>query len=180
MSVNELEWNYADGEDPSAKRCKLYWCDTVVELFAITGEHGDLGYADDVNRMFSFSTVWTWDVLLVGSDRDNVSSSAGVASATHNHKLDDLTAPDDNTDLNASTAKHGLLRKLDNDSSHYLDGQGNWTTPAGGGGGSSDLSMVASSNRSIAADKAGLAVRKYTINSGVILTIASGSIFRVL
>lgn len=54
-------------------------------------------------------------------------------------KLDDLAAPDDNTDLNASTTKHGLLRKLDNDATHYLDGQGGWTVPAGSGGGGSKM-----------------------------------------
>jgi hypothetical protein len=59
-------------------------------------------------------------------------------------KLDDLAAPDDNTDLNASTAKHGLLRKLDNNAAHFLDGQGNWSTP-GGGGGSGDVVGPASS-----------------------------------
>lgn len=47
-------------------------------------------------------------------------------------KLDDLAAPDDNTDLNASTSKHGLLLKLDNVATHFLDGQGAWTTPSGG------------------------------------------------
>ena len=41
-------------------------------------------------------------------------------------KLDDWLTPDDNTDLNASTTAHGLLPKLDNNSDHYLDGQGNW------------------------------------------------------
>lgn len=50
-------------------------------------------------------------------------------------KLDDLGAPDDNTDLDASTSAHGLLRKLDNNSAHFLDGTGGWTTPSGGGGG---------------------------------------------
>ncbi len=52
-------------------------------------------------------------------------------------KLDELSAPDDNTDLNASTSAHGLLRKLDNNSAHFLDGTGAWSTPAGGGGGGS-------------------------------------------
>ena len=65
-------------------------------------------------------------------------------NATHGHadapgggtiKLDDWAAPDDNTDLDASTSEHGLLRKLDNDDTHYLDGKGAWTVPAGGGGG---------------------------------------------
>lgn len=49
-------------------------------------------------------------------------------------KLDDLSAPDDNTDLNASTSAHGLLKKLDNDPAHFLNGQGSWATPAGGSG----------------------------------------------
>ena len=50
-------------------------------------------------------------------------------------KLDDLATPDDNTDLNASTTRHGLLRKLSNVATEYLDGSGAWSTPAGGGGG---------------------------------------------
>ena len=48
-------------------------------------------------------------------------------------KIDDLTAGDDNTDLNASTSKHGLLPKLDNNAAHFLNGQGSWATPTGGG-----------------------------------------------
>lgn len=36
---------------------------------------------------------------------------------------------------NASTTKHGYLPKLSGDDTQYLDGDGNWTTPAGGGGG---------------------------------------------
>lgn len=50
-------------------------------------------------------------------------------------KLDDLAAPDDNTDLNASTTNHGLLPKLSGNSATYLDGSGAFSTPGGGGGG---------------------------------------------
>lgn len=50
-------------------------------------------------------------------------------------KLDDLAAPDDNTDLNASTSRHGLLPKLSGNSSEFLNGSGAWSTPAGSGGG---------------------------------------------
>lgn len=46
-------------------------------------------------------------------------------------KLDDLGAPDDNTDLNASTSAHGLLPKLDNNSAHFLDGTGSWSATGG-------------------------------------------------
>jgi hypothetical protein len=41
-------------------------------------------------------------------------------------KLDDLATPDDNSDLNATTLNHGLLRKLDNNQTHWLRGDGNW------------------------------------------------------
>jgi len=48
-------------------------------------------------------------------------------------KLDELAAPSDNANLNASTAVHGLLKKLNNSSSQFMNGQGNWATPAGAG-----------------------------------------------
>jgi len=47
--------------------------------------------------------------------------------------LDTLAAPTDVTTLNASTSAHGLLRKLSNVASQYLDGSGAWSTPAGAG-----------------------------------------------
>ncbi len=53
--------------------------------------------------------------------------------------LDTLDVPTDITTLNASTSAHGLLRKLDGNSAHFLDGTGAWSTPAGGGGGSATV-----------------------------------------
>jgi hypothetical protein len=44
-------------------------------------------------------------------------------------KLDDLGVPDDNTDLDATTSRHGLMEKLDNDVTHFLSGIGTWVTP---------------------------------------------------
>lgn len=41
-------------------------------------------------------------------------------------KLDDLATPDDNADLNASTSRHGLLKKLSNSASQFMNGVGNW------------------------------------------------------
>lgn len=40
----------------------------------------------------------------------------------------------DITTNNASTTKHGFLKKLDNTATHYMDGTGAWSTPAGSGG----------------------------------------------
>jgi hypothetical protein len=47
-------------------------------------------------------------------------------------KLDDFATPDDNTDLNASTTRHGLLKKLDNVATNFMNGQGNWAAAGGG------------------------------------------------
>lgn len=46
-------------------------------------------------------------------------------------KLDDLAAPDDNTDLDSSTLAHGLLPKLSGLTGQYLDGSGVFSTPPG-------------------------------------------------
>lgn len=50
-------------------------------------------------------------------------------------KLDNLALPDDTIDLNATTARHGLLPKLSGSPSQFLNGSGEWAIPAGGGGG---------------------------------------------
>lgn len=47
-------------------------------------------------------------------------------------KLDDLAAPDDNTDLDVSNSAHGLTPKLPNDSTKFLDGTGTYTVPTSG------------------------------------------------
>lgn len=47
-------------------------------------------------------------------------------------KLDDFATPDDNTDLNASTSRHGLLKKLNNVVTNFMNGQGSWSAPVSG------------------------------------------------
>ena len=41
-------------------------------------------------------------------------------------KIDDFAAGDDNTDLDSSTSRHGLLRKLDGTTTNFLRGDGAW------------------------------------------------------
>jgi parallel beta-helix repeat protein len=48
-------------------------------------------------------------------------------------KLDELATPDDNTVLDASTAKHGLCPKLSGVATEFLNGAGAFSSPAGGG-----------------------------------------------
>ncbi len=59
-------------------------------------------------------------------------AEAKAAGATN--KLDDFAAPDNNTDLNATTSAHGLLPLLTGVTTVYLNGNGAWTTPGSGGG----------------------------------------------
>lgn len=44
----------------------------------------------------------------------------------------DVTFTDITTN-NASTSKHGYLKKLDNNAAHFMDGTGAWSTPSGSG-----------------------------------------------
>ncbi len=48
--------------------------------------------------------------------------------------VDGSLALTDVTTNNASTSKHGFLKKLNNDATYYQDGTGNWSVPPGGGG----------------------------------------------
>lgn len=49
-------------------------------------------------------------------------------------KLDDFAAPDDNTDLDASTSKHGLMKKFPGGTTAFLRADGSFAVPAGSTG----------------------------------------------
>jgi len=72
---------------------------------------------------------------------DAVTTAVAAHASSHQNgggdaiKIDDLSAPDDNTDLNASTSAHGLLPKLGGGTTNYLRADGNWAEPPGAGGG---------------------------------------------
>ena len=57
------------------------------------------------------------------------SQKVQVANIGKGIKLDDLAAPDDNTDLNATTGVHGLLPKLGGGTTQVLRADGSWGTP---------------------------------------------------
>lgn len=50
-----------------------------------------------------------------------------------------MLSTSDITTLNASTSKHGFLKKLSNTVTEFMDGTGNWSTPAGTGSGTGDV-----------------------------------------
>lgn len=142
------------GSDP-IKLDDLAAPDDNTDLNASTTAHGLLVKATaPAAGLINFAgigngeTAYTNKALFDATTPAALASAAATGSATvaarrdHVHavpKLDDCAAPDDNTDLNASTSAHGLLKKLSNVSTEFMNGQGNWATPAGGGGGSLTL-----------------------------------------
>src|SRR5215213_4983794 len=75
------------------------------------------------------------DTRLSDSRTPTAHAASHKSGGTDVIKLDEFGATTDIVTLNASTSAHGLLRKLDNDATHYLDGQGGWTVPPGSGSG---------------------------------------------
>lgn len=64
------------------------------------------------------------------SEVTNLTTDLAAKAAT-TQKLDDFGAPDDNTDLNASSTAHGLLPKLPNVTNKFLRGDGTYATADG-------------------------------------------------
>ncbi|RLC88632.1 MAG: hypothetical protein DRJ03_01800 [Chloroflexi bacterium] len=73
-----------------------------------------------------------------GTSWDTVTAATAMHASTHENggsdevKLDDLGTPDDNTDLNSSTARHGLLPKLGGGTDNFLRADGSWAEPVFG------------------------------------------------
>lgn len=81
----------------------------------------------------------------IDSGADVTGSNAPQAHATSHTsgngdaiKLDDLGTPDDNTDLDASTGRHGLLPRLGGGTTNFLRADGTWAAPGGGGTSATD------------------------------------------
>lgn len=80
--------------------------------------------AADNDKRFN-GTAW---IISVPSSHASSHQSGGSDAI----KLDDLAAPEDNTDLNATTGAHGLLPKLGGGTSNFLRADGTWAAPPSG------------------------------------------------
>lgn len=69
-------------------------------------------------------------------------ASTHISGGSDSIKLDDLAVPDDNTDLNASTLRHGLLQKLPGGTTTFLRADGTFAAPPGGGSGPTYVSLA--------------------------------------
>lgn len=98
----------------------------LLQQLATTTQFGAVILANN-GASIAGRVVQSNDSRLSNSRTPTTHRSSHEAGGGDSIKLDDLAAPDDTTDLDATTAKHGLMAKADK---VKLDG-----IPSGGGGG---------------------------------------------
>lgn len=102
----------------------------------------------------------------------NAHASQHASGGSDTIKLDDLATPDDNTDLDATTGRHGLLPKLAGGTSTFLRADGSWATAGGAGASFSDAEGDPANVSDNAADGTSVyAARRdhvHTIGAGVV------------
>ena len=104
----------------AADKAKL---DNMVDTTAVE-EIGDTGLGDsDVITVLKDGTTWKKSLI--------TRLWTWLMGKLTTFKIDDLAAGDDNTDLDASTSKHGLCPKFPNDATKFLRGDGTFAVPAG-------------------------------------------------
>lgn len=111
--------SYIQAADPGAVGAWKTWIDITTPSAPI------------YNYRNAGNTAWVVVTAALGAHA--TSHQIGGSDAI---KLDDLAAPDDNTDLNASTTKHGLLQKLPGGTTTFLRADGAFAAAGGGGSGS--------------------------------------------
>jgi hypothetical protein len=91
----------------------------------------------------AFDTLAELNAILTDATLDDSSATRtpSVHAASHQSggddaiKLDAFATPDDNTNLNATTDRHGLLPKLGGGTTNYLRADGTWANPGASGAG---------------------------------------------
>lgn len=132
--LTSADWNYfaskTDGDHDHTSG-PWYWNHAAggYEAYA-TQQQGafDIDTVDPIHTARLNYDGWFYAAVLF---------SEGTAVSIQGHHHDDVDIDFyDNTIGDVSTAAHGYAPKLSNDPTTYLDGEGNWTVPAGGGGSS--------------------------------------------
>lgn len=136
-----------DGVDVSAHKARHENAGAdEISVAGLSGELADL-QPPKAHAMGSASHIASTIAELNSKVSDGpLDNTAGVRTPTnHNNNhwkdaedeiiLDKLGTPTDNVDLDSSIAQHGLLKKLSNDATEFMNGVGTWAVPPGGAGG---------------------------------------------
>lgn len=105
----------------AADKTKL---DNLVDTTAVE-EIGDDSPLDDTDVLTVLKGGTTWKKALI------TRIWTWLMGKLPSFKLDAFAAPEDNTNLNASTARHGLCPKLSGSTSQFLRGDGTFAEPSG-------------------------------------------------
>jgi hypothetical protein len=117
----------------------------------------------------------TWGAITVDATHSGSAHHTESHQSRHNNagadalKLDDLAAPDDNTDLDASTSAHGLLKKLPGGTTNYLRADGTFADPSIGPGAGNVVGYAAKASQS------GVSINSLALATAVNLVANGGS-----
>jgi hypothetical protein len=104
----------------------------------VAGSNGITNTGDNVDATLTPTYGSSANTICQGND-SRLSDSRTPTNHASNHqfgggdaiRLDDLNTPEDNTDLNSTTAAHGLLPKLGGGTTNFLRADGTWNAPPG-------------------------------------------------
>lgn len=113
------------------KRDDSYPADgTTGGTLTIPATAGGTGVQNNILNTLTFTGNYSLGLTLTANTSITLPTSGTLAITTQ--KLDDWGTPDDNTDTNASTTAHGLMPKLPNVATQFIDGTGAWAILATG------------------------------------------------
>jgi len=199
INVGDLWDNRYLADAKAIKLDDFAYPDDNTDLNATTSAHGLLVKASapsaglrNVVAIDNAETAYTnkalFDATLPAALGAAAAGSAMTAARRdHVHampKLDDLSAPDDNTDLNATSSAHGLLPKLSNNARQFFRGDGTYATyasitptpVAAAGSNSGDAAALATTNTTfITCDLSTKGVRLPTGAAGDIMEVINNN-----
>lgn len=120
--------------------------------------------------------VLTGDSRLSDARTPTAHATSHQAGGSDSIRLDDLAAPEDNTDLNASTSAHGLMQKYPGGTTTFLRADGSFATPTASAG---DFDRVLAANSTVSANKSRVICGPFRIPDTFTLTIADTAAMRV-
>ncbi len=143
---------------------ELLFRDTLSARTTDPGTIGSYGVIGDRNFSSNEHLADNVSITFALSTLDSaIGSNDAQITALQQRRLDELGTPFDNTDLDATGSRHGLLPKLSNDSQEFLNGLGNWAVPVGAkivmrtGTFSTDIQLTPSSADATLLDFSGIA-----------------------
>jgi hypothetical protein len=141
------------------------------QLSSIDIDNLDIGNGEDIGEAIADN-----DLLIVAntSEGENQKCAASrIKDYAKTIKLDQFAEPDDNTNLNATPSRHGLLMKLENTGTKVLYDNGTWAEPPGASGGEANTGANLGGGQNVFKEKSGTELRFRTLVAGSGTTVTT-------